>query len=155
MPVSKEYLQYVLEQLSGVGRVTSRRMFGGVGLYCDALFFGLLDNDTLYFKVGDSNRPDYEQRGMSAFRPFPDKPYVSMTYYEVPADALEDAEELRNWARKSLSVALATSRTGQRQNDMPMAPKGEKATSSKRNPSSKDKTRSQRRKGATGKRRRT
>lgn len=38
---------YVVEQLSGLGRVDSKRMFGGVGLYCDGLFFGLLSNDTL------------------------------------------------------------------------------------------------------------
>jgi hypothetical protein len=33
MAVSEDYLQYVLEQLAGLGRVTARRMFGGVGLY--------------------------------------------------------------------------------------------------------------------------
>jgi DNA transformation protein len=110
MAVSNDYLQYVLEQLSGLGRVTSRRMFGGVGLYCDGLFFGLLDSDTLYFKVDDSNRADYESRRMGRFRPYPDKPDVSMTYYEVPADALEDAEELVAWARRSVVVAMASTK---------------------------------------------
>jgi DNA transformation protein len=69
MAVSSDYLQYVLEQLSGLGLVTSRRMFGCIGLYCDGLFFGLIDDDTLYFKVNDSNRAAYEARGMSRFRP--------------------------------------------------------------------------------------
>ena len=96
MSVSQEYLEYVLEQLTGVGRVTSRRMFGGVGLYCDDLFFALLSGDALYFKVDDSNRADYVARGARQFRPFPDrpdgnKPNAGMSYYELPADALEDA----------------------------------------------------------------
>jgi DNA transformation protein and related proteins len=110
MSVRSEYLQYVLEQLSGLPRVTSRRMFGGIGLYCDGLFFGLIDNDTLFFKVDDSNRPDYVARGMAAFRPFPDRPDQSMSYFEVPADALEDRDELTTWARKSVAAALATAK---------------------------------------------
>jgi len=110
MAVSEDYLQYVLEQLAGLGRVTPRRMFGGVGLYHEERFFGLIAGDTLYFKVNDSNRGDYESRGMSRFRPFPDKPYWSMTYYEVPADTLEDADECVMWARKSVAIAAVATK---------------------------------------------
>ncbi|MDB6041992.1 MAG: regulator of competence-specific s [Gammaproteobacteria bacterium] len=108
MAVSKDYLQYVLDQLSRLRTVTSRRMFGGIGLYCDDVFFGLLADDTLYFKVDDSNRADYEAEGMGRFRPFRDKPHLSLTYYEVPAHVLEDGEALASWARKSLAAATAT-----------------------------------------------
>src|SRR5690242_13388021 len=108
MPVSSDYLSYVLEQLAGLPRVTSRRMFGGIGLYSDGLFFGLIDNDTLFFKVNDSNREDYVARNMAAFRPFPDKPDLSMSYFTVPADALEDRDELAAWARKSIAVAASS-----------------------------------------------
>ena len=105
MPVSKNFIDYVLEQLSPIGSVESRRMFGGIGLYSGGLFFGLMDDDTLYFKVDDSNRSDYEGRGSKPFCPFPDKSEFSMSYYDLPADVLEDAEELTRWARKSVSVA--------------------------------------------------
>jgi DNA transformation protein len=105
MAVSSNYLEYVLEQLSILGDVSSRRMFGGVGLYQGERFFALIDQDTLYFKVDDSIRADYESRGMKPFRPFEDKPEWSMSYYEVPADALEDSEELAKWARKSIAIA--------------------------------------------------
>ncbi|MHC4112773.1 MAG: TfoX/Sxy family protein [Planctomycetota bacterium] len=70
MPVSDEYLTYVIDQLECVGPVQARRMFGGAGLYFDGLFFALVADDVLYFKVDDSNRPDYESAGMGAFRPF-------------------------------------------------------------------------------------
>jgi TfoX/Sxy family transcriptional regulator of competence genes len=30
-----------------------------------------------------------------------------MTYYTVPADVLEDSDELVKWARKSVAAALA------------------------------------------------
>jgi DNA transformation protein len=105
MAVSSEYLQYVLEQLSGLGAVTARRMFGGVGLYRDLRFFGIITSDTLYFKVDDSNRQDYVALGMGAFRPYPDKPHLSMSYFEVPADTLEDPDQCAAWARKSVALA--------------------------------------------------
>ena len=104
MPVSDEYLTYVIDQLECVGAVQARRMFGGAGLYCDGLFFALVADDVLYFKVDDSNRPDYESAGMGPFRPFPDKPNV-MQYYEVPIEALENRDTLYDWARKALDVA--------------------------------------------------
>src|SRR5882672_6895197 len=110
MAVNADFLRYVLDQLAGLGRVTPRRMFGGVGLYHEERFFGLIAGDTLYLKVNDSNRGDYEARGMRRFRPFPDKPYWSMTYYEIPADALEDAEECAAWARKSVAIAAVAAK---------------------------------------------
>ena len=107
MPVSSDYLAYVLEQLAGLPGVASKRMFGGVGLYCEELFFGLIDNDTLYLRVSDDNRADYTVRGMSQFRPYADRPELSMSYYEAPADVLEDAAQLVSWARRSVAVAMA------------------------------------------------
>jgi DNA transformation protein len=110
MAVTDDYLQYVLEQLAGLGHVAPRRMFGAVGLYHEERFFGLISRDTLYFRVDDSNRSDYESRGMGRFRPFPDKPYWSMTYYELPADALEDPDECAAWARKSVAIAAVAAK---------------------------------------------
>lgn len=108
MPHSSEYLQYVLEQLAGLRGLVSRRMFGGAGLYQDELFFGLIFADTLYFKVNDDNRACYEERGMDRFRPYKNRPHVSLTYYEVPPEVLEDREELVTWARQSVLAAAAS-----------------------------------------------
>jgi len=105
MAVSKNYRDYVLDQLGGLGDVSAPRLFGGFGLYQDEWFFGLLYNDTLFLKVDDSNRPDYVGRGMQAFQPRKDK--QSMSYFEVPADVLEDRTELATWARKSIGVAAS------------------------------------------------
>jgi TfoX/Sxy family transcriptional regulator of competence genes len=71
MAVSDSFLTFVLEQLDGVRQVTSRRMFGGAGLYSAEVFFGVLDNDRLYFKVDDTNVGDYSRAGMEPFRPYP------------------------------------------------------------------------------------
>jgi len=110
MAVSSEYLDYVHDQLSGLGGVTSRRMFGGAGLYCDEFFFALIDNDTLYLRVNDANRADFTTRGMGQFRPYPDSPQLSMSYYETPADVLEDGAALVAWARRSVAAAMAAAK---------------------------------------------
>jgi DNA transformation protein and related proteins len=104
MPVSTAYREFVLEQLGRVLPVTARSMFGGVGIYADGLFFALIDDDTLYLKVDDTNRPDFEAAGMGPFRPYGDDSHV-MQYYEVPADLLEEPERLRQWAEKAVAVA--------------------------------------------------
>ncbi len=104
MSLSDEYLTYVVDQLECLGPVQSRRMFGGAGLYFEGLFFAVIADDVLYFKVDDSNRPDYEAEGMEAFRPFPEKSMV-MGYYQVPIDVLENKPILKEWAEKALRVA--------------------------------------------------
>jgi DNA transformation protein and related proteins len=102
-----DYLRWVLEQLSGAGGVSFRRMFGGFGLYRNDVFFGIISGDTLFFKVNDAGRADYETRGMARFRPYRDKPLVSMSYYEVPADVLEDADECARWAMRAAAAGSA------------------------------------------------
>jgi DNA transformation protein and related proteins len=124
MPVSSDYLSFVLEQLAGLGGVSARRMFGGVGLYCEELFFGLLDDDTLYLRVNDANRADYTARGMAPFRPYPDRPEVSMTYYETPAEILEDPAQLVAWARRSVAAALAAAKRPPRARPPGKGPRG-------------------------------
>ena len=106
MSVQAQYLDYILEQLADLPDLRSRRMFGGVGLYSGELFFGLIDDDTLFFKSDSTNSAEYIARRMPRFMPFPDRPEAVMAYYQVPADVIEDAETLMGWARKAVAVAL-------------------------------------------------
>jgi DNA transformation protein len=103
--VSPTFRTFIVDQLTRVvAGVRARSMFGGVGIYAGDLFFALMDDDTLYFKVDDSNRADFEARKMGPFRPYGDEGEV-MQYYAVPADLLEDPEGLRPWAEKAIAVA--------------------------------------------------
>jgi len=103
--VNSGFRDFVLEQLGRVaGGIRGRSMFGGVGIYSGDLFFALIDDDTLYFKVDDSTRPEFESRNMEPFRPYgPDG--EEMQYYCVPAELLEDTDLLREWAQKAVEVA--------------------------------------------------
>jgi len=104
LTVSAGFKSFVLDQLEELGDVTPRSMFGGVGLYHRGVFFGILARDTLYLKVGDSNRADYRRAGMKAFRPYPDRS-GTMQYYAVPLEILESPSELAVWAGKAVAVA--------------------------------------------------
>ena len=95
----------VLDQLSrAIPGIRSRAMFGGVGIYSGDLFFALIADDVLYFKVDASTRLDFEARGMGPFRPFGEEG-GTMKYYQLPEDVLEDPEELRLWAEKAVAIA--------------------------------------------------
>jgi DNA transformation protein len=107
MAVQPGYLDYVLEQLAALAALRPNRMFGGIGLYSDGVFFGLIDDDTLFFKTNDSNIAAYRERNMPRFMPFPDRPEAEIGYHQVPADVIEDAETLVAWARQSIQVQLA------------------------------------------------
>lgn len=110
MAVSLEYKAFLEDQFERFGSVTIRPMFGGAGIFRDGVMFGLVANETLYLKAGDENRDDFEARGMSPFTYHGKSKPVSMSYYEVPIDVLEDAQDLKAWADKALGTALAAAR---------------------------------------------
>jgi DNA transformation protein len=105
MSVSPGFETFALDQLGrGVTGLRSRRMFGGVGIYSHDIFFALLSDDTLYLKVDDTTRGDFEARGMGPFRPFGEDG-ETMQYYQVPDDLLENPDDLAAWAARALEVA--------------------------------------------------
>ncbi|MCA8947791.1 MAG: TfoX/Sxy family protein [Planctomycetes bacterium] len=105
MAVSEEFLNYVVDQFRELGAVTTRKMFGGVGVYFDGKFFALLDNDELYLKADDSNRSRFEDAGTHPFEPW--EGHVMSGYWSVPVDVLEDPGALAEWSQHSIKIAKA------------------------------------------------
>ena len=104
MRVSASFREFVLDQLAGLDGLRARAMFGGVGLYADDVFFGIVAADELFFKVDDTNRREYETVGSVPFKPYADRA-VTMPYYSVPLVVLEDAAMLGEWAARAVAVA--------------------------------------------------
>jgi DNA transformation protein len=105
MAPSADFLEFLKDQLRGLGHITTRRMFSGAGLYCDGVIFALILRDTLYFKVDDANRPAYEGEGL---RPFT---YVARgrtvqvgAYWQVPERLFDDPDEMVQWGRAALAA---------------------------------------------------
>ena len=109
--VTPEFRDFVLDQLASVRELKSRRMFGGIGLYSGERFFGIVAADELFFKVDDGNRAAFEAAGSEPFRPLadPNRP-VSMSYFNVPLEVLEDPGELAEWARGAIRAASSPER---------------------------------------------
>lgn len=110
--VSDDFRDFALEQLRRAtpSAITHRAMFGGVGVYADGLFFALMADDLVYFKVDDTNRGDFEARGTGPFLPYgdPDRP---MGYWQLPGEVLEEPAELGLWVDRAVDVARRAKRS--------------------------------------------
>jgi DNA transformation protein len=120
--VTDGFISFVVDQLDGCGPITWKRMFGGVGIYAADVFFAILSTDTLYLKVDETNRADFERLGSGPFRPYGDDTEV-MQYYNVPTAVLEDADALTAWARKAIAVAVRARTKKKTKSTGPRTPK--------------------------------
>ncbi len=106
--MSPEFAEYVVDQMQDAGVVSTRKMFGGLGIYVDGTFCAIVgSSDRFYLRVGPENVEDFKAAGM---RQFPGGKGKGMPYYEVPEDVLEDPSALAEWARKSRDAASAANR---------------------------------------------
>ncbi len=107
MPRRSEYLDWLFEQLAPLGALRARAMFGAYGLYCDDLFFAIVDDDVLYVKVDDVCRAEFETEGLAPFTyAMKDGSTSTLSYYPLPDFTLETPHELVFWAKKGLAAAL-------------------------------------------------
>lgn len=106
MAVSQSFIEQAEEMFHPFGAIRVKRMFGGAGLYCDDLFFALMDDGAIYFKVDDQTRADFEGRGLSAFTfEMKDGSTATMSYYNAPEEIFDDEDELRHWTTLALDAA--------------------------------------------------
>jgi DNA transformation protein len=96
----ESFKDYVVDQLHQLDDVEARRMFGGFGLYRDETFFGIVHKGKLFFKIDESTIGEYRKRKMKPFRP--NAKQTLKSYYQVPAEIIEDGDELREWAVKAV-----------------------------------------------------
>lgn len=96
------FKEFVLDQLADLRGLTCRAMFGGYGLRYRDTFFGIIHKGRLYFKVFRTTIARYQDEGMKPFRPNAKQTLTS--FYEVPADILEDAEQIVAWAEAAATA---------------------------------------------------
>ena len=101
-PTHDGFKDFVLDQLAGLRGITARSMFGGYGLYQGEVFFGIIHRSRLYFKTDDASREIYRTHGMKPFRP--NAKQMLKTYYEVPAEIIEDRDQLVEWAEQGACI---------------------------------------------------
>ena len=106
MVASDSFAEFLREQLAPLGRLTLRRMFGKTGVFCDGVMFGMVADNTLYFRVDDDNRTvfaeaaavpplNYEKKGST----------IDLSFWRVPERLFDEPDELVTWARAALAAA--------------------------------------------------
>ena len=106
-----EFVRYLLELLEPFAPVRAQAMFGGYGIYRHGLMFGLVDNDTLFLKTDGATREAFQGRGLKPFTYKRQGRDIALTYYEAPAEAVDNAEELRIWAQMAYDAAVRAARS--------------------------------------------
>jgi DNA transformation protein len=106
MVASESFVEFLREQLAPLGHITVRRMFGKTGVFCDGVMFGMVRDDTLYFRVDDDNRAELKEA-----ESFPPLNYakkggtIDLSFWRVPDRLFDEPDELVAWARSALAAA--------------------------------------------------
>ncbi len=107
--MKSSFADYVVNDLLvGIEGVRARRMFGGYGIYKGDTMFALIADDELYYKVGEAEQKDYEAHGSEPFRySTKDRSSVTMSYWKLPLEVMEDHLFLEEWTHRAIQTAIA------------------------------------------------
>jgi DNA transformation protein len=99
------FSELIQELLAPLGGISLRRMFGSFGVFSHGTMFGLVKDDTLYFRADDLNRPAYEAAGSEPFTYMRAGERTSLAYWTLPEDLLDEPDAFRRWAVDALAAA--------------------------------------------------
>jgi DNA transformation protein len=99
------FIAFVGELLEPAGRITTRRMFGGHGVYCDAIFIAIIIDGRLYLKVDDETKPRFVAAGSAPFTYEGKGKPIEMSYWNAPEEAFDSAEQMLPWAKLAMAAA--------------------------------------------------
>lgn len=103
--MSVQLLEHLRELLAPLGAITARAMFGGHGVYCGGVIFGIVIDDRLYVKVDAQSEPRFRAAGCAPFVYRGQKQPITLSYWSLPEAALDSAEEMKPWAELALAAA--------------------------------------------------
>ncbi|WP_415403193.1 TfoX/Sxy family protein [Tateyamaria sp. SN3-11] len=104
MALSEEEIAHALDLFAGVGPLTTRKMFGGLGIYHEGKIFAVVMSDgSTRIKGQGEMQARFDAMGMTRWTYQREgKALTSMPYWTLPDSALDDAEEAAALAREAL-----------------------------------------------------
>ena len=81
--VMSQYIDFLHEVFELFGVITTRRMFGGYGIYHQGLMFGLVADDELYLKVDKTSISVFDERNLAAFEYDKNGKVMQMSYLSL------------------------------------------------------------------------
>ena len=124
MVASDGFAEFLRDQLSPLGRITLRRMFGKTGVFCDGVMLAMVSENTLYFRVDDQNRATFKEA-----EAFPPLNYakkgqtIDLAFWRAPERLFDEPDELMAWARAALAAAHRVAAVRERAAPKPKSPK--------------------------------
>lgn len=93
--ISAEVLVAQIEPIEGI---TSKKMFGGHGIFHDGKMFGIIDSKgKAFFKIDDTTKGQYEEKGAAK--------HSRMPYYSIPQEILDNQTMLMEWAQTAIQIS--------------------------------------------------
>jgi DNA transformation protein len=105
-PRESAFVQHIVDQMQALGGVSPRKMFGGWGIFKNGLMFAVVIQDVLNFKADDQSVDRFESLGLKPFSYEAKGRSVALRYYQAPAETLEDAQAMAEWAGDAYACAL-------------------------------------------------
>jgi len=105
-----DFVQSLHEVFERLGRIQTRRMFGGHGVWHEGRMIALVFKDTLYLKSDAGSAEHFDRLNLPPFTYVRQGKEMPMSYRQAPADFFEDREEAARWGRLAYEAAL---RSGQ------------------------------------------
>ena len=106
MVASDSFAEFLREQLSPLGRVSLRRMFGKTGVFCDGVMFGMVSDNMLYLRVDEGNRVAFDEaRASPPLNYAKQGSTIDLSFWRAPERLFDEPDELVAWARAALEAA--------------------------------------------------
>jgi DNA transformation protein and related proteins len=105
MSYSQSVADELLDLMKGVGRVSTKKMFGALGFYQGPVIFAcLFDGDIFYLKATGTFADELKSMGSQPFI-YSGKSgkTVNMPYWTAPPACLDDADKMVLWCKKALA----------------------------------------------------
>jgi DNA transformation protein and related proteins len=88
-------------------------MFGGAGIYREAVMFGLVSDGEIFLKCDNDTSTRFREAGCRPFVYSRRGKSVDMSYWSLPDEALDDSELLKAWADLAYQAALKAKKARQ------------------------------------------
>lgn len=100
MAYSESIASFVEDQLTGLGELRTKKMFGALAFYCDEVLFGAVMGEHFTLKAKGALRDEFESVGMTRHKI--DGRDIKMPYFNVSSTVLDNQDQLKELSLKSI-----------------------------------------------------
>src|SRR5262245_5735337 len=106
MVASAEFAEFLKELLAPLGEVTTRRMFGKTGVFCEGVMLGMVTDNVLYLRFDDQNRASFREAEAFPLLNYAKRGQtIDLSFLRVPDRLFDEPAEFVAWGRSALAAA--------------------------------------------------